>query len=110
MPVVVVSVLVVVGVVGPVVVVGVVVVVVVGGGVVVSVEAVVLVATVGVLLVVTGQARWASAARVAAPLAIALASRASTPERLFAEFVRVLAAFAACEQLCEARAAETEFN
>jgi hypothetical protein len=109
-PVVVVSDVVVVGVVVPVVVVGVVVVVDVVVGVLVTVDAVVLVVVVGVLLVTTGQLRWASAARVLAPLEIALASRASTPERLFAEVVSELTASAAWVHLWAARAADTEFS
>jgi hypothetical protein len=111
-PVVVVSVVVVLGVV-TVVVVGVLDVVVVGvvAVVVVAVDEVVLVLIVGVLLVVaTGQACCASAATVAAPLAIALARRASTPDRLLAEFVRVVAALAACGQLCAASAEDREFT
>jgi uncharacterized protein HemX len=82
---------------------------------VVAVEVVVLVAVVGVLTVgvvgvLTGQERWASAETVAAASEIALARRASTPERLLAELASVLAALLALAQSCAARAAETEFS
>jgi hypothetical protein len=81
------------------------------GGVVVTVDGVVVVVVVWVLLVVlTGQTRWASAAMVPAPREIALANRASMPERLLAELVKVLAALAASGQLWAAKAEETEVS